>query len=349
MMDAAELVISRHGRIGRVRLNRPKALNSLTPGMVRAFSTALRAFATDPEIVAVLVTGEGDRAFCAGGDIRALYDLREQDKEPYRTFWREEYRLNAMIARFPKPYVVLMDGVVMGGGVGVSAHGNCRIVTERTRLAMPEATIGFIPDVGGTWLLTRRAGGAGVYMALSGETVTGADAIHVGLADVEIPSSSVERLVESVLRLDRPEDIREILATLAQPPRRGALERHKDILDHAMQGRDVNEILDRLRSSGAPFAEAAASRIAANSPTSLVVTLRLLGMATKAPRLEDCLTNEFRAACRLLESHDLYEGIRAALIDKDKDPRWLPASLEEVDDGSVTAILAGDGTPDPFS
>ena len=345
-MVPEELLVSRVGNVGRIQLNRPKALNSLTLEMVRGFTAALEAFGSSRDIVAVLLTGEGERGLCAGGDIRALYDLRHGDREPYRVFWREEYRLNAMIAAFRKPFVALMDGLVMGGGVGVSAHGGIRIVTERTRLAMPEATIGFIPDVGGTWLLSR-GGGAGVYMALSGATVNAADAIHVGLADVAVSSSDLEEPVGRLCRIKRGEEIHDILSSLAYKPAPGELERHKEMLDHAMQGHDVAEILRRLRSSSEAFATEAATRIAANSPTSLVVTHRLLAMAAKARRLEDCLTNEFRAACCLLESNDLYEGIRAAIIDKDKAPRWHPETLDEVSDAIVAAIIAGDGGDDP--
>ena len=192
-MSETDLLISRIGHLGSIRLNRPKALNSLTLGMVRGFARALDEFGLDASIHAVLVTGEGERGLCAGGDIRALYDLPGAQRNSFKAFWREEYELNARIASFPKPYVAVMDGVVMGGGVGVSAHGNRRVATERTRLAMPETGIGFIPDVGGSWLLTRD-GGVGVYMALSGASVTAADAIHVGLADLMINSSDIPRL-----------------------------------------------------------------------------------------------------------------------------------------------------------
>ena len=194
-MSETDLLISRIGHLGSIRLNRPKALNSLTLGMVRGFARALDEFGLDADIHAVLVTGEGERGLCAGGDIRALYDLPAAERDSFKAFWREEYELNARIASFPKPYVAVMDGVVMGGGVGVSAHGNRRVATERTRLAMPETGIGFIPDVGGSWLLTRD-GGAGVYMALSGASVTAADAIHVGLADLVINSGDIARLLQ---------------------------------------------------------------------------------------------------------------------------------------------------------
>jgi enoyl-CoA hydratase len=344
-MEQAEILLSRHGGVGRIRLNRPHALNSLTLDMVRLFTQALQDFERDPEIVAVLVTGEGDRGLCAGGDIRELYEGRLGDKNHYRTFWREEYELNALISSLKKPYVVLMDGLVMGGGVGISAHGSHRVVTERTRLAMPETGIGFVPDVGGTWLLSR-AGGLGAYMAFSGATVSGADAIAAGLADFPVHSAHRQKLIERLQLIQFAGQVREVLLEFHHELEAGELARHKPTLDQLMTGATVEEILARLSSDGSQIALAAASRIGRNSPTSLKVTHALLG-AAKGASLETCLVREFRAACSLLESHDLYEGIRAAIIDKDKAPRWRPSSLEEVTEASVKRILEGDGSPEP--
>jgi enoyl-CoA hydratase len=346
MIEEEELLVSRVGRLGCIRLNRPKALNSLTLDMVRRFTRALEEFAADPEIAAVLATGEGERGLCAGGDIRTLYRMRDGDKSYYRTFWREEYQLNALIASFGKPYVVLMDGLVMGGGVGVSAHGDCRVVTERTRLAMPETAIGFIPDVGGTWLLSR-AKGPGVYMALSGATVTGADALSLGLADVWIDSRRFPELVERLCAIDVAADVAAILGSLHHSPGPGQLEQYRRELDEAADVGDVEEMLQRLDASGSPFLRSAATEIRKNSPTSLKVTHALLQRASRESCLEACLVNEYRAACRLLEGHDLYEGIRAAIIDKDRSPKWSPATLEEVSQTAVAEILAGDGSPEP--
>jgi len=205
-MSESDVLVSRVGRLGHIRLNRPKALNSLTLEMVRRFARALDEFGGDEGTIAVLVTGAGERGLCAGGDIRGLFDWLGAGEHPYKQFWREEYRLNARIASFPKPYVVLMDGIVMGGGVGVSAHGNRRLVTERTRLAMPETGIGFIPDVGASWLLTRD-GGAGVYMGLSGATVGPADAIFLGFADLCIDSGDIVRLISCLEQCERPQDV----------------------------------------------------------------------------------------------------------------------------------------------
>jgi enoyl-CoA hydratase len=345
-MEQGELLVSREGRIGRIRLNRPKALNSLTLEMVRLFTRALRDFASDPAIVAVLVTGEGERGLCAGGDIRRLYDLRDGDKSYYRDFWREEYQLNAMIAAFEKPYIALMDGLVMGGGVGVSAHGNCRIVTERTRLAMPEASIGFAPDVGGTWLLAR-AGSAGVYMALSGAMVTAADALHLGLADVLIDSRDIDAVIQRLADIRERRDVNVALKNFARQPGPSELAQNRETLEQAMSADRVEDILAALAASESAFARKAASAIGRNSPTSLKTTHALLKRARKAESLEQCLINEFRAACGLMGTHDLYEGIRAAIVDKDRSPKWRPATLAEVDEAAVARILAGDGGADP--
>ena len=340
-----DLLVSRAGAIGRIRLNRPKAVNALTFDMVDAFAKALDVFAADAEIIAVLVTGEGDRGFCAGGDIRALYALKDADKEPYKAFWRREYRLNARIASYPKPYIAVMDGVVMGGGVGISAHGNRRIVTERTQLAMPETGIGFIPDVGGTWLLSR-GGGAGAYMALAGVSVSAGDAIHAGLADLAIESRHLAWL-ERELPLSRSSnEIDALLEKMRWAPPLGALEANRALLDEAMAHETVEAMLASLRTDPSDFARLAASEIERRSPLALKVTLALLLRARSADRLETCLRNEFRAGCALLNAPDLYEGIRAAVIDKDRRPRWSPSSLAAVGADAVAAIVDSNSDPE---
>jgi enoyl-CoA hydratase len=345
-MSEADLLISRIGHLGSIRLNRPKALNSLTLGMVRIFARALDEFGLDASIHAVLVTGEGERGLCAGGDIRALYDLPGAERDSFKAFWREEYELNARIASFPKPYVAVMDGVVMGGGVGISAHGNRRVATERTRLAMPETGIGFIPDVGGSWLLTR-SGGAGVYMALSGASVIAADAIHLGLADLIINSSDIPRLRQSLEEIGGAEDVDLVLSNLARAPNEGVLEKHKPLLDAAMAHDRVEDIIVALEGCDCEFARRAVRELEQKSPTSLRLTHELLKRASRSDSLQSCLVNEFRVACRLLHSHDLFEGIRAAIVDKDRKPRWSPATLAQVEDETIAAMLRGDGEAEP--
>jgi len=348
-MSDEELLVSRQGRLGRIRLNRPAALNSLTLNMVRLFTRALDEFARDGEICAVLVAGAGERGLCAGGDIRLLYEARGAADHPYKEFWREEYRLNARIAGFCKPYVVIMDGIVMGGGVGVSAHGNRRLVTERTRLAMPETGIGYIPDVGGAWLLTRREGGGGAYMALSGAAVGAADAIGLGLADIAIRSADIPQLQSRLAGVRTAEDVDGLLAPFEVKPGGGVIEMNRKLLDQAMTRERVEDIVAALSAEDSDFARAAAAKIVANSPTSVRLTHELLKRAACAASLEECLNNEYRAACSLLKTHDLYEGVRAAIIDKDRSPRWSPASLADVKDETIARLLEGTGDPDPFA
>jgi len=339
-MSESDVLVTRVGRLGHIRLNRPKALNSLTLVMVRRFAQALGEFGRDEETIAVLVTGAGDRGLCAGGDIRELFERPGGEENPYKQFWREEYRLNAQIASFPKPYVVLMDGIVMGGGVGISAHGNRRLVTERTRLAMPETGIGFIPDVGATWLLTRD-GGAGVYLGLSGAIVGAADAISVGMADLCVDSQDIEPLISVLSHCTGPQDVNAALLSAACAPGESVLRAHRALLDDVMMQERVEDILVALVFGGTEFARDAARDLERKSPTSLRLTHELLKRAKRSQTLEECLVREFRVACALLDTHDLHEGVRAAIIDKDKNPKWSPETLAEVDDATIAALLAG--------
>ena len=341
-----DLIASRAGRLGRILLNRPQALNTLTLPMVREFRRALDQFGADDGVSAALVTGAGDRGLCAGGDVRFLYELDASQKRLFADFWREEYELNARIASFPKPYVVIMDGIVMGGGVGISAHGNRRITTERSRIAMPEVGIGFFPDVGASWLLSR-AGAVGLYMALSAASVTAADVIDAGLADLMIHSRDIERLIEELSTIERAEDVDRTLRRFARQPGASMLSSCRRSLAEGAAHETVADVIAAFAREGSEFSLRAAEEIRSKSPTALKVTRALLQRAARAPDLETCLTNEFKAACRMLETHDLYEGIRAAIIDKDRRPKWSPDRLDAVSDEAVEDILAGDGTPPP--
>lgn len=336
-----DLVASRENRLGRILLNRPQALNTLTLPMVREFRQALDEFGENDGVCAVLVAGAGDRGLCAGGDVRILYELEVAQKRRFADFWREEYELNARIASFPKPYVVVMDGIVMGGGVGISAHGNRRIATERSRIAMPEVGIGFFPDVGASRLLSR-AGAFGLYMALSAASVTAADAIDASLVDLMIHAKDIERLVEELSTIEAAEDVDAVLRRLARRPGAGRLAPHKRLLAEATAHEEVAEVIAAFAREGSEFSLRAAADIGSKSPTALKVTRALLQRAARNPDLETCLTNEFKAACGMLATHDLYEGIRAAIIDKDRRPKWSPDRLDAVSDKTVDDILAGD-------
>ncbi|MGV8936597.1 MAG: enoyl-CoA hydratase/isomerase family protein [Allorhizobium sp.] len=338
----ADVLVGQTGSLGTISLNRPKVLNSLTVEMVRAIEAALDTFEHDPHIASVLVTGEGERGFCAGGDIRALYDGGRAGNDVPETFWREEYRLNARIARYPKPYVAVMDGITMGGGVGLSAHGSHRIVTERTRIAMPETGIGFFPDIGATWLLSRGSDELGTYLALTGEAVGASEAMLAGLADVFVPHENVAELVpalSSLLPGSSNEQVSGAIRRLEQPAPESPFFAMLPVIDRCFASDSVAEILLALEEVCGNFAEAARGLISTRSPTSLTVTLRLLRLGRAAANLEECLAREFDATAAVIASHDFYEGIRAAIIDKDRNPQWLPHHLSDVTEDSIARYL----------
>jgi enoyl-CoA hydratase len=344
----AETLVERHGALGRIRLNRPKALNSLTLQMVRDIEAALDDFERDPAIAAVLVTGEGERGLCAGGDIRAIYDGGRAGSHEPATFWREEYKLNARIGAFPKPYAVIMDGIVMGGGVGISVYGSHRIVTERTRFAMPETGIGFFPDVGASWFLTRQAGELGTYVGLTGEPLGAADAILVGLADVFIRSERLAELSKALASLpaDSPRKaISTVIDGLSDVPPAGVLQPQQQAINRLFAFNTIEEILAAVRADGSPFSEKLLAVLSAKSPLSLNVTLRLLRLGRETRKLEDCLEREFSATAAVLRSHDFYEGVRAAVIDKDRNPQWRPARLADVTAADVDAYFQPSAHP----
>lgn len=347
-----DVLVSTEGRTGRLILNRPRALNALTHPMVLRIEEALTAWRDDPAVEAVVISGAGERGLCAGGDIRAIHEDARNGGTASADFWRDEYRLNALIARYPKPYVSLMDGIVMGGGVGVSAHGTVRIVTERSRVAMPETGIGFVPDVGGTYLLALAPGELGTHLALTGAPVGAADALLCGLADHFVPSERLDRLVEDLARTS----VREALAANVGQAPPGELAGHRGWIDHCYAAGTVEEIVDRLVESGVPAAKEAAAALTAKSPTALKVTLTSLRRARGLGPLERVLEQEYRVSCAALTSPDLVEGIRAQVIDKDRDPRWSPARLTGVTDEDVARYFTPLGadrelrltSPDPL-
>lgn len=337
---AEDVLLARHGRAAHLTLNRPKALNALTHAMVRRIDEALTEWEDDPAVETVVVTGAGERGLCAGGDIRAIHDDARSGGTASADFWRDEYRLNARIARWPKPYVAVMDGIVMGGGVGISAHGSVRIATERSRVAMPETGIGFVPDVGGTYLLSRAPGELGTHLALTGTPVGAADAILCGLADHYIPSPELPRFLAELSN----SPVREALPRHThQPPPPGDLAAQREWIDHCYAADTVEEIVDRLLATGIQEAKQTAETILTKSPTSLKVTLRAMRRARELPTLEEVLTQEYRISCAALTSPDLVEGIRAQVIDKDREPRWAPGTLGEVEDGVVEGFFGGGG------
>ncbi|GGS61187.1 putative enoyl-CoA hydratase [Streptomyces badius] len=322
-------------------LNRPRALNALSHTMVRLLDEALARAEQDDAIHSVLLSGAGDRGLCAGGDIRALHDDARASGRASLGFWRDEYRLNARIARFPKPYVALMDGIVMGGGVGVSAHAGIRVVTERSRIAMPETAIGFVPDVGGTRLLAAAPGELGTHLALTGRSVGAADALLCGLADHHVPARLLPALTEALGKPAGPgTSVADIVRGFAAQPPVGELAAQRDWIDACYAPGTVEDIIRRLRESGVPAAEEAADELLTKSPLALKVTLAAVRRAARLDSLEAVLDQEFRVSSRAFEHPDFVEGVRARIIDKDNAPQWKPGSLAEVDDQEVARFFA---------
>lgn len=336
---APEVLIRREGRAGRITLNRPKALNALTLGMVRETWPALLAWKDDPEVEVVLLDGAGDRGLCAGGDVRWLYDSRTKGSADARAFWAEEYRLNALIARYPKPYVSFMDGIVMGGGIGLSAHGRHRIVTERSQLAMPETSIGLIPDVGGTWLLSRAPGAVGAYLGLTGERMRGAGTIFAGFADTFVPSARLGELADA-LAAPGGDEITAIIKTFAEPPPASELAQRADAIAGTFAFETVEEIRAALAASISEWAIKTLTELAGKSPLGLKLTLAAIRNARNLGSLEDALNVEYRLCTRLFEHGEFIEGVRALLVDKDRAPKWRPPTIEESADVTAADWLA---------
>lgn len=331
-----DVLVTAANGLGRITLNRPKAINSLTHPMVTAIAQTLRAWENDDSVTAVLVSGAGDRGLCAGGDVVAIYHDAKSGGTESRDFWHDEYLLNSYIGRYPKPYVALMNGITMGGGVGISAHGSVRVVTETTKMAMPEVGIGFIPDVGGTFILSRTPGLLGVHAALTGAPFTGPDAIAMGFADHFVPQDRLAAFAEAV----ETDGIDAAVAAFAQEPPASPLMAQRGWIDHCYAGTTVDDIVSALRSDDAAPARDAADLIVSRSPIATSVTLEAVRRAAHLATLEDVLRQEFRTSCAALRSHDLVEGIRALLIDKDRDPKWAPATLSAVTPDDIEAYFA---------
>ncbi|MBX7433535.1 enoyl-CoA hydratase/isomerase family protein [Mycobacterium sp. Y57] len=336
MDENEDVLVTVDGSVGLLTLNRPKAINSLTHPMVGRLAAALTAWENDEAISTVLVRGAGERGLCAGGDVVALYHSAKAGGAEARRFWYDEYLLNAHIGRYGKPYVALMDGITMGGGVGISAHGSVRVATDTTKMAMPEVGIGFIPDVGGTFILSRAPGLIGVHAALSGASFTGADAIAMGFADHYVPHDRLGAFTAAVIA----DGVDAALAAHAQEPPPSALMAEREWIDDCYAHETVADILVALRGHGAGPAQDAADLIGSRSPVALAVALEAVRRAGRLATLEDVLRQEYRTSCASVRSHDFVEGIRAQLVDKDRNPQWSPASLAAVTEADVEAYFA---------
>lgn len=339
MTSEPPVLLHRDGHAAHVVLNRPRAINALTHEMVGVIAAALEEWREDDAVRTVVLTGAGERGLCAGGDIVALWRDAKEGGTEAAAFWADEYRLNALIASYPKAYVAIMDGIVLGGGIGLSAHAPQRVVTERSRIGMPETGIGFLPDVGGTYLLSHAPGETGTHLGLTAGSVGAGDAIAIGLADHYVPSERLPALLDALAT----QDADEALAAFEQPAPASPLAAARSWLDTAYAGDDATAIVARLRALGDEEATRAAEAIEAKSPTSVRVTLRALREAAGMDRLEPALDLEYRLALRFHASHDFVEGVRAQVVDKDRNPRWSPARLAEVTEADVAAYFAPAG------
>jgi enoyl-CoA hydratase len=338
-----DLIARREGGAGIIRLNRPKAINAVTLEMFRDIEKALDAFEAEPAVGLILLEGAGERGLCAGGDIRALYESSKVKGDLGKVLWREEYILNARIAKFPKPYVAFMDGIVMGGGVGLSAHGRHRVVTERTKLAMPEVGLGFFPDVGGTWLLSRSPGEIGTYFGLTGQIMNGPDAIYARFADAVVPSTKLAVLREELVKLPAgaaSADIAALIDSFATGETAGPVAAMQGQIDRWFGYDRVEDIMAALQRDGSDLARSTLQTLNEKSPRGMVVALKLLRLARGSSSLEECLVREYRAALEVFASDDFREGVRAAVIDKDRNPRWSPPSVAGVTPEMVAPYFA---------
>jgi enoyl-CoA hydratase/carnithine racemase len=330
----SDIAVRVEGRAGRITLTRPEALNALSYEMARAIDEALAAWADDPAVALVLIDAEGERAFCAGGDIQELYERgRQGDFLFARRFWAEEYRMNARIARYPKPYVALMQGYVMGGGVGVSVHGSHRVVGESSRVAMPECGIGLVPDVGGTWLLAQAPGRLGEYLGLTGHRMGPGDAIHAGFADHYVPLGRWPELAAALVASGDAGAI----AAFESPAPPAALAAEAGRIDDAFSAPDLATLAVRLEASD--WGHGVLRVLRRQSPLSMALTLELVRAARREPGIEQALAREFRATWRCVSDGDLLEGIRAQVIDKDREPVWRD-SMDSLRPEHVAAMLA---------
>ena len=347
MTDAAvvegDLIARKEGSVGVIRLNRPKAINAVTLEMFHDIDKALDAFENDPAVAVILLEGAGERGLCAGGDIRSLWESSKVKGDLGKILWRDEYILNARIKKFPKPYVAFMDGIVMGGGVGLSAHSSHRVVTEKTKLAMPEVGLGFFPDVGGTWLLSHSPGEIGTYFGLTGQTMNGPDAIHAGFADAVVPSGKLAALREALTKVRAgitSAEAKALIAGFATGETAGPVAAMEGKIDGWFAHDQMEDIIGALQRDGSELALSTLKTLNEKSPRGMVVTLKLLRLARTARSLEECLVREYRAALEVFASDDFREGVRAAVIDKDRSPKWSPAHIEDVTPAMLAPYFA---------
>lgn len=348
-MSQAEILTSVQGGLGVITLNRPKAVNALSYNMIGLLDDALTTFEHDDAVHAVLVRGAGDRGFCSGGDVVTLHQYAvDNDLGSAAPFFRDEYQLDHRISVYPKPYIAIMNGLVLGGGVGISASASHRVVTESTRLGMPEVGIGFSPDVGGPYYLANAPEGIGNYLGLTGTHISGADAIYAGFADLRVPDDRIEQLVQRLATISEPGHIDAILAEF-EAAETSVLETEAHWIQDVFCAETVEEILQgvqQVSEQGNELAEKALKAMQRHSPLGMKVTLEAIKRARNLS-LAETLVQDLRTTMNAVAGTELAEGIRAQLIDKDRNPHWTPARLEDVDDHQVAAFFAPvDGVDD---
>jgi enoyl-CoA hydratase len=339
-MSEAEVRFEKRGVVGLITLNRPKALNALTHAMCLAMTGQLAAWKDDDGVGIVVVQAAGDRAFCAGGDIRALYESGKAGTPYVLDFYRDEYILNVAIKRYPKPYMALISGIVMGGGVGVSVHGSYRVADATTVFAMPETGIGLFPDVGGSYFLPRCPGEIGMYLALTGARLKARDALYAGIATDVSGEWSREDIVAELERGELSGNLMSIVTgSYREKADPAPLAEHRVKIDDIFSAGTVEEILARLDREGSPWSVETAKTIRAKSPTATKLAFRQIREGKRLD-FKDCMRMEFRMVNRVIAGHEFYEGVRATIIDKDQSPKWQPVALEDVSDTDIDAYFA---------
>ncbi|WP_262694581.1 enoyl-CoA hydratase/isomerase family protein [Kordiimonas aquimaris] len=334
-----EVLFEERGNIGLITLNRPRALNSLTENMCVEIKRQLDLWAVTPAVHAVVVVGAGDKAFCAGGDVVKVAKSYKAGTDEWRGFFHEEYRMNVAIDEFPKPYIALVDGITMGGGVGVSIPGDFWVATEKTLFAMPETGLGLFPDVGGGWFLPRLPGETGMYLALTGGRVKADDLYALGIASHVIASDKVDNVITALAAAEIKDnaDAADVLAQFHNDPAPAKLAGNFDDIDDHFDGVTIEEIMSSLAADNGEWAQKQLSILNSKSPTSLKLTFAQLKRGGAMENFRDNMRMEFRAVCNVMKGNDFFEGVRAILIDKDNTPVWSPATLDDVKDSDIDA------------
>jgi enoyl-CoA hydratase len=333
-----DVLIEREGAIGRIRLNRPKAIHALTADMCRVVLETLGKWTDDATLEAVTIDHAEGRGFCAGGDIRLIAESSAADGAAARDFFRVEYAMNHRLFTLAKPIVAFMDGITMGGGVGISQPARFRVATENTRFAMPETSIGLFPDVGGGWYLSRLAGRMGQFLALTGHRLDGAECLALGLATHYLPAAALPN-AKARIAAD-PQRIETVLGDLAAPAPEAAILEHREAIDRLFASDTLEEILEALDADETDFARQQRKLLATKSPQAMKVSLKLLLDGRTMPTFEDEMRQEFAVACHVVQRPDIVEGVRAVIVDKDHAPRWDPATPEGVSDHLIDRIFA---------